>query len=365
MALQTSGQISLNDLHIEAGGVSGTECSFNDTDIRSIISVGDQHGNHAISLYYGASSEQSFTISSNQTNLNLETYLTNAGWNGSATAVVTINSGVWIISNVYTTAALTISNAFNNKLHLINNGIIMGKGGRGQYRQSGPGGSLGIQYGGDAVSNAATGVVFTNNSGAYLAGGGGGGAAGANDSKGNDMGSGGGGAGGGQGGPYPSSVINGGPYPIGGGINGYGYNGYRTNPRGGYGGGAGGGGGGADSNDGGDGGGGGRRVDTVSGAITGNIGRYRIGVGQSGGDGGGRGAFGGYRGNSYGGNGGAYNSAGSNAVVSGTDSGGGGGGGYGAKGGNARNQTGANGGAAWGGVDWASVTNNGTIWGST
>ena len=370
MALQTSGQISLNDLHIEAGGVSGTECSFNDTDIRSIISVGDQHGNHAISLYYGASSEQAFTISSNQTNLNLETYLTNAGWNGSATAVVTINSGVWIISNVYTTAALTISNAFNNKLQLINNGIIMGKGGNGQYRQSSAGSTYGVQYGGDAVSNAATGVVFTNNSGAYLAGGGGGGAAGANDGGGNDMGSGGGGAGGGRGGPYPSSVINGGPFPNGGGINGYGSNGYRTNPSFGYGGGAGGGGGGADSNDGADGGGGGRRVDTISGGYrVGNAGKYNLGAGTGGSTSGTtRGAFGGYRGqgnNEHGGNGGAYNAAGSNGVVSGTDSGGGGGGGYGAKGGNGRNQTGADGGAAWGGVDWASVTNNGTIWGST
>lgn len=359
MALQSSGQISLNDLHIEAGGVSGTECSLNDTDIRSIISVGDQYGDHKISLYYGASSEQSFSITSNQTNLDLATYLTNEGWNGSATAIVTINSGVWIISNVYTTAALTISNAFNNKLQLINNGIIMGKGGNGQYRESSPGSTYGIQYGGDAVSNSATGVVFTNNSGAYLAGGGGGGAAGANDTSGNDMGSGGGGAGGGRGGPYPTSVINNGPFPNGGGINGYGTNGYRTNPYYGWGGGAGGGGGAGDSNDGADGGGGGRRVDAVTNPLGGtNVGRYNYGT---------RGAFGGLGGNDDvdGGNGGGLNSAGSNGQVSGSDSGGGGGGGYGAKGGNGRNQTGANGGAAWGGVDWASVTNNGTIWGST
>lgn len=36
MALQSSGQISLNDIHIEAGGSSGTLCSINDSDIRGL-----------------------------------------------------------------------------------------------------------------------------------------------------------------------------------------------------------------------------------------------------------------------------------------------------------------------------------------
>lgn len=38
MALQPSGAISLNDMHIEAGGASGTQCSLNDADIRGLIS---------------------------------------------------------------------------------------------------------------------------------------------------------------------------------------------------------------------------------------------------------------------------------------------------------------------------------------
>lgn len=55
MALQASGQISLNDLHVEAGGSSGTECSFNDSDIRDLIdkSSGAQS---AMNEFYGASS---------------------------------------------------------------------------------------------------------------------------------------------------------------------------------------------------------------------------------------------------------------------------------------------------------------------
>ncbi len=36
MALQTSGAISLDDIHDEAGGTSGTQCSINDSDIRGL-----------------------------------------------------------------------------------------------------------------------------------------------------------------------------------------------------------------------------------------------------------------------------------------------------------------------------------------
>ena len=37
MALQNSGAISLDDIHVEAQGISGTECSINDSDIRELI----------------------------------------------------------------------------------------------------------------------------------------------------------------------------------------------------------------------------------------------------------------------------------------------------------------------------------------
>lgn len=39
MALQTSGAISLNDIHIEAGGTTGTQASLNDTDIRGLTAA--------------------------------------------------------------------------------------------------------------------------------------------------------------------------------------------------------------------------------------------------------------------------------------------------------------------------------------
>lgn len=39
MALQTSGAISLNQIHVEAGGTSGTQASLNDTDIRGLTAA--------------------------------------------------------------------------------------------------------------------------------------------------------------------------------------------------------------------------------------------------------------------------------------------------------------------------------------
>ena len=55
MALQTSGQISLNDVHIEAGGTTGTEVTMADVDVRSLIDV-NQGDQVAMNAFYGASS---------------------------------------------------------------------------------------------------------------------------------------------------------------------------------------------------------------------------------------------------------------------------------------------------------------------
>lgn len=54
MPLQSSGQISLDDLHVEAGGTSGTECSMNDSDIRGLIGLSSA-SQAAMNAFYGAS----------------------------------------------------------------------------------------------------------------------------------------------------------------------------------------------------------------------------------------------------------------------------------------------------------------------
>ena len=61
MALQTSGQISLNDIHIEAGGTSGTQAGINDVDIRNLISKASG-AQMSFSEWYGASSSLESTV---------------------------------------------------------------------------------------------------------------------------------------------------------------------------------------------------------------------------------------------------------------------------------------------------------------
>ena len=54
MALQNSGAISLNDIHVEAGGSSGSSATINDTDIRALISKGSG-ASMSFNEWYGAS----------------------------------------------------------------------------------------------------------------------------------------------------------------------------------------------------------------------------------------------------------------------------------------------------------------------
>ena len=54
MGLQTSGAISLNEIHVEAGGSSGTQASINDSDIRALISKASG-ATMSFSEWYGAS----------------------------------------------------------------------------------------------------------------------------------------------------------------------------------------------------------------------------------------------------------------------------------------------------------------------
>jgi len=66
MALQTSGAISLNNLHVEAGGSSGTQASMNDTDIRGLVSAA-ANSQMAFSSFYGASAGIGQIASGNST----------------------------------------------------------------------------------------------------------------------------------------------------------------------------------------------------------------------------------------------------------------------------------------------------------
>ena len=74
------------------------------------------------------------TIASNVSNYDLYTQATAAGWNGTTplNSTVTINSGVEVTSTSTSLPAFQINNIpTNSSLTLINNGYIVGKGGRG------------------------------------------------------------------------------------------------------------------------------------------------------------------------------------------------------------------------------------------
>lgn len=59
MALQTSGPISLNDMHVEAGGTTGTLATINDSDIRGLISKASG-ATMSFNEWYGASASIEF-----------------------------------------------------------------------------------------------------------------------------------------------------------------------------------------------------------------------------------------------------------------------------------------------------------------
>lgn len=61
MALQSSGAISLDDIHVEAGGTTGTLASINDSDIRDLISK-TAGTSMAFNEWYGASAGTVITV---------------------------------------------------------------------------------------------------------------------------------------------------------------------------------------------------------------------------------------------------------------------------------------------------------------
>ena len=336
MALQTSGAISLNDIHIEAGGSSGTSATINDSDIRGLI--GKASGAQmSFSEWYGAEAEVVLTSAtaingqSNRQEITASTYVSSGG-----TLVIPANFWVW--SDNTATAALIIDVPCTIK----NYGNIIGKGGEGGTTVSNPNGFAG----GPAIkiNPSLSSVTIINYSGAYIAGGGGGGAAGSNAAG--ETG-GGGGAGGGLGGGCGNGGVFGGTGGIlnatglgGGDQRGGVYTGPSTTSSGLGGGGDGGGSGGC------------------GGAYSSISGTDIAGAGGGGG-------------RILSGTGGSNNSGvGGDAGNAGTDGGnsnqGGGGGGWGAAGGNSGSYTGGSGGAAIApNASSYSLTDAGTIYGST
>ena len=194
MTLPASGQISLSQVNTELGYSSTASITMNDSAVRTLFGVSS--GAISMSNGWGKANAWSGTITSNQQQLNLRTWATGAGWNGTTKATITVNAGVYIWSDSTGTAGLTIDGSWPGGCFLVNNGYIMGKGGAGGGNNGGPAISLGVS------------CTITNNS--YIAGGGGGGAHSIRDGNPYYFGAG-GGAGGGAGQWSWSGGLPGGP----------------------------------------------------------------------------------------------------------------------------------------------------------
>jgi hypothetical protein len=206
MALNASGPISLagstagQSIAVELGLGATSQISLNDAAVRTLAGV----PSGAIVMptnFYGKANEFAFTISSNQTNANLATLATNAGWNGTTKVKATVGTNVYISSTSTGTPALTVPNSFPNGVEIINNGFIIGMGGNGGNHQFGSTNVTAGATGGTAI-NLLRNATITSTTG-YIGGGGGGGGT----SLTAFVGSGGGGAGGGNGG---NSQVSGG-----------------------------------------------------------------------------------------------------------------------------------------------------------
>lgn len=172
MALQSSGAISLGDIAGEFGGSAPHSLS-------EYYNKGNAPASGEIQLaedFYGTSNRAAvnLTIASNTQNYNVYTQASaDAAYVAGTTDVtLTINSSVLVGSSSTGSYALTVPSNFTSgdTVSIVNNGVVIGRGGNGGSGNGGGGGG-----GGNAVYIAFA-TSITNNS--TLAGGGGGGGGG-------------------------------------------------------------------------------------------------------------------------------------------------------------------------------------------
>lgn len=205
MALPSSGAISLNQVNVELGNAGTASINMGSAAVRGLFGVAS--GAISMSDGYGKSSQFEFSIASNQTDANLRTLAVSAGWDQSSKLVATINSGIYISATSTGSTGLTVDGSYPGGVELVNNGYIVGMGGRGgngggSSGTTGYAGSVG-SAGGKAL-HVASSVSITNN-GIIGGGGGGGGGGGVGRNEQNQGFAGGGGGGGGQTGTSNSS----------------------------------------------------------------------------------------------------------------------------------------------------------------
>ena len=114
MALATSGALTLDQIHVEAGGTTGTTCSLNDSDIRGLTAASGRTINSTLGTnidfadFYGASSVSTILSWTGSLNVEKTTVRQLTGYDGKG-------------NPIYTTLGVKYSMTLNNWNSLSNN----------------------------------------------------------------------------------------------------------------------------------------------------------------------------------------------------------------------------------------------------
>lgn len=181
MAIVASGQIDFaGTIGVELGRSSTATISMSESVVYGLAgtALGAQV---SFSTFYGKSTalNLALTVSSDTANYNMKSAALAAGWNGTqaGTVTCTINSGVSVYSTSVGSYAFDTGTAWpasGMTLNLINNGIIVGKGGDGG--QSGV--NICTNGGNGGPAFIAQRAINVTNNGTIGGGGGGGGCGG-------------------------------------------------------------------------------------------------------------------------------------------------------------------------------------------
>jgi hypothetical protein len=190
-----SGQISLNDVNVELGLAGTTTIQMNQANVRTLAGVGGSGTTISMQNLQNKSNRvtASATISSNTSNYTLNTAKAPGYSAGKTDMTLTISPSIYVSSSSTGTAALIVDTSWNaaDTVTIVNNGIIVGRGGNG-----GVGGFFGAggTGGGGGLALQVQRALTMNNLNRIAGGGGGGGGGGVAN---NVVASGGGGGGGG------------------------------------------------------------------------------------------------------------------------------------------------------------------------
>lgn len=103
MALPSSGAISLNQMHIEAGGTTGTEASINDADIRGLI-LSSSEAEMSFDDWYGTEylDSQTVTVGTSSYGRGFSTFIYNGNMGSIVDGTCNFKAGATIVSLSHT-----------------------------------------------------------------------------------------------------------------------------------------------------------------------------------------------------------------------------------------------------------------------